>query len=784
MRYSFSHFLKQTLLAGVSLLTLATPFSKAEAAFAPDMKAVKDVAAVEKAQTASSAVQLVQGTMGRAFFSSAVKGGVPAPVVMELVEEFRKQHINFKHLDRSDGFAILMKDGKVVGAQISFREKIYRVGDSQQLQDALYNPAASETPAPAPAVTPPAPVQTVSTPEPSSPLAAAGLAEPALEAQSKPKPPAPAVKKEEAAQEKPARKGKDQKKKTAIAAAQDEVTTPRVAPLEAKEYTLHKGEGLEALLLQRAGIVSRQEVRKALGKIGGALDSASLPEGLKIDVVQRQGVLQSFSFVAADKGKMGSARYVIERTALGGFRLRKDASGFTTKLVVGMGEIQHNPSTDLKQAGARGNEIAKIALELSGSDRLAKLPKGSGFTFVMKRRLAPDGTVLASEPAYIAIGGQEYLFARFAGQKTHAYDLAGEAVGPVMIVPVKGVKTSGFGWRPDPMNPDHMQKHNGNDIAAPIGSAVVAMTRGRIVESGTSAEGGNFLVVDCGGGLRFKLLHLRDRTFLPVGSMVEQGQLIAYVGNTGIRTTGPHTHVRVEFMGQPRDAEEFWNLAKLTGPSLQALKAKKRVIDYAIQAAIAEKELKSKYQSIMIQDRQAQMLKGKAAGEAALTQTIAQGMKLAGHGVTLPGGALSNEIYYATLARLTGKEALGQKADDKPSYQQLVAQIRKEKDYQAKVDAYFDAVAARTKYPTLLPGAAPLAVTASEDKMPDNKTLAALGVKTDDLTGIGGPLDDEGTILSVEKMSPSLEKPNSAAAHGRHRHHWALRQHKNVAPKR
>lgn len=780
MRYSFSHFLKQTLLAGVSLLTLAAPFSKAEAAFAPEIKAAKSVATIETAQAVSPEAQLVQGKMGRAFFSSAVKSGVPAPAVMALVEEFRKQHINFKHLDSADGYAILMKDGKVVGAQISFRDKIYRVGDSQQLQQALYNPPAAEPKDSAPAAQPAAPVQETLAPELTSPVAVAGLAEPALEAQSKPTQ-APAVKENEP-QEKSLRKERGAKKKTALTAAQEEVTTPRAA-LETAEYTLRKGERLETLLLQKAGIVSRQDVRKALGKISGPLDSSSLPEGLKIEVVQRQGVLQSLSFVAADKGKMGSARFVIERTSLGSYRLRKDTSGFVTKLVVGMGEIQHNFYTDMKQAGARGNEIAKIALELSGSDSLTKLPKGAGFTYVMKRRLAPDGTVVASEPAYIAMDGQEYLFARFTGQKTHAYDLAGEAVGPVMIIPVKGKKTSGFGWRPDPMNPGQMQDHKGNDIAAPIGSAVVAMARGRIVESGTSAGGGNYMVVDCGGGLSFKLLHLRDRTFLPVGSMVEQGQLIAYVGNTGIRTTGPHTHVRVEFMGQPRNAEEFWNLAKLSGPSLQALKAKKRVIDYAIQAAIAEKELKSNYQSIMIQDRYAQMLKGQAADEAELTQSLAVGVKLAGYGVTLPGGTLPNAVYYATLARLTGKETLAPKTNETPSYQQLVAQISQVKGYQAKVDAYFDAVAARTKYPTLLPGAAPLAVTASEDKLPDSKTLTALGVKTDDLTGIGGPLEDE-TILYVEKAPQALEKPNGTAARGRHAHHWAQRRYKGTALKR
>lgn len=86
--------------------------------------------------------------------------------------------------------------------------------------------------------------------------------------------------------------------------------------------------------------------------------------------------------------------------------------------------------------------------------------------------------------------------------------------------------------------------HRGIDYAGPHGSAVLAAQRGRVALVGREAEGflihGNTIGIDHGQGVLTLYLHL-DQIRVQVGQMVEAGQVIGTVGNTGA-ATGPHLH--------------------------------------------------------------------------------------------------------------------------------------------------------------------------------------------------------------------------------------------------
>ncbi len=110
------------------------------------------------------------------------------------------------------------------------------------------------------------------------------------------------------------------------------------------------------------------------------------------------------------------------------------------------------------------------------------------------------------------------------------------------IWPAKGVLTSGYGWRWGRM-------HRGIDIAAPVGTTVVASAPGVVVTAGWNSGGfGNLVEIRHPDGSLTVYAH-NNRISTRVGSIVSQGEKIAEMGSTG-RSTGPHTHFELHPAGK------------------------------------------------------------------------------------------------------------------------------------------------------------------------------------------------------------------------------------------
>jgi murein DD-endopeptidase MepM/ murein hydrolase activator NlpD len=110
------------------------------------------------------------------------------------------------------------------------------------------------------------------------------------------------------------------------------------------------------------------------------------------------------------------------------------------------------------------------------------------------------------------------------------------------IWPAKGVLTSGYGMRWGRM-------HKGIDIAAPVGTPVVASAPGVIVTAGWNSGGyGNLVEIQHPDGSLTLYAH-NNRILVRRGQEVTQGQQIAEMGSTG-HSTGPHTHFEVHPTGR------------------------------------------------------------------------------------------------------------------------------------------------------------------------------------------------------------------------------------------
>lgn len=114
--------------------------------------------------------------------------------------------------------------------------------------------------------------------------------------------------------------------------------------------------------------------------------------------------------------------------------------------------------------------------------------------------------------------------------------------------PTRGLVTSEFGWRKDPIS-GVTEYHEGIDISAPSGTQVRAAAEGVVIESGNDAGYGKVVVIDHGYGIVTRYAHL-SRSYVAVGQKVKKGSVIGAVGSSG-KSTGSHVHYEVRIDGVP-----------------------------------------------------------------------------------------------------------------------------------------------------------------------------------------------------------------------------------------
>lgn len=139
--------------------------------------------------------------------------------------------------------------------------------------------------------------------------------------------------------------------------------------------------------------------------------------------------------------------------------------------------------------------------------------------------------------------------------------LAGEEPPPAagapgaLSWPVSGRISSAFGMRTNPVSHRFIM-HSGIDIAAEMGTTVLAPAEGHVISAGWNDGGyGNMIILGHGGAMSTLYGHL-SQIFIGVDQEVRKGQAIGAVGSTG-NSTGPHLHFEVRMDGRPVDPMSY-----------------------------------------------------------------------------------------------------------------------------------------------------------------------------------------------------------------------------------
>ena len=131
--------------------------------------------------------------------------------------------------------------------------------------------------------------------------------------------------------------------------------------------------------------------------------------------------------------------------------------------------------------------------------------------------------------------------------KYNALEIEGERFTTVLFPPVKGELSSRF---------DYENKHYGVDIAMPENSPVHSISEGIVVFAEWTSETGFVIIAEHLNGLTSIYKH-NSSIVKSQGDRIQTGEIIAFTGNTGSLTTGPHLHFELWYQGEPVDPENY-----------------------------------------------------------------------------------------------------------------------------------------------------------------------------------------------------------------------------------
>ena len=114
-----------------------------------------------------------------------------------------------------------------------------------------------------------------------------------------------------------------------------------------------------------------------------------------------------------------------------------------------------------------------------------------------------------------------------------------------MKTPINGARlSSSYGMRKHPIL-GYNKMHQGTDFAAPMGTPIMASGSGKILKAGWCGGGGNCVKIRHNSTYTTVYAHMsKFARGIKKGVRVSQGQIIGYVGSTGM-STGPHLHYEV-----------------------------------------------------------------------------------------------------------------------------------------------------------------------------------------------------------------------------------------------
>jgi murein DD-endopeptidase MepM/ murein hydrolase activator NlpD len=342
------------------------------------------------------------------------------------------------------------------------------------------------------------------------------------------------------------------------------------------EATLTAGDGFERMLV-RAG-VSQGEAGTISGMIGQAMPLSDIQSGTRVDITLGRRPapgeprpVDALSFRARFDLQLAVARQD-GRLVLDPRPIRVDDTPLRIR-----GRFGPSLYRSARAAGAPAHAVQQYLRAIGAEvDLDSGVAAGDEFDLIVEHKRAATGEVESGRLLYAGIvrdGKPRKQLLRW-GSEGRFFEASG--VGEVrqgLVAPVPGRVTSNYGMRRHPIL-GYSRMHRGLDFKAGYGTPIYAVTDGKVAVAGRNGGHGNYVRLNHAGGLASGYSHM-SRIAVRSGQSVQRGQVIGYVGSTGL-STGPHLHYEMYRNGASINPAtvRFTTRAQLDGAELAAFRAR------------------------------------------------------------------------------------------------------------------------------------------------------------------------------------------------------------------
>ena len=314
--------------------------------------------------------------------------------------------------------------------------------------------------------------------------------------------------------------------------------------------TLGQGDSLERMLA-RAGL-NDADSSAVTRLVSSVIPAGQIAPGTQFDIAlgAQEGTARQLERLAF------RARFDLDLAVTrggGGLQLQQQAIAVDTTPLRIRGSVGTSVYLSARAAGAPIEAIQQYLETLDQHLSLdTAIEPGDTFDIIVSYRRAASGETQVGELLYAGLERDGHAQAQLLrwgkdGQFFEASGMGQQRTGLIMPV-VGGHITSGFGMRRHPIL-GYSRLHAGIDFGAAYGSAIYAVSDGTVAFAGWHGGHGNFVKLEHGGGFGTGYGHM-SRIAVTPGSHVRAGQIIGYVGSTGL-STGPHLHYELYRGGVP-----------------------------------------------------------------------------------------------------------------------------------------------------------------------------------------------------------------------------------------
>ena len=359
--------------------------------------------------------------------------------------------------------------------------------------------------------------------------------------------------------------------------------------------TLGSGDGF-ARVLERSGVASAEAGRLA-SMVAAAVPSSDIKPGTSLDITlgrrPNKNVarpLDALTFRARFDLKIAVQR-VDGVLALTRIPIAVD----NTPLRI-QGRVGSSLYRAARAAGAPAKAVESFLRAIATQVNIASVGSDDRFDIIVEHRRAATGETETGGLLYAGLeraNGKDLQLMQWT-QAGRAQWFEASGVGKtsgMMQRPVPGAVSSNFGMRRHPIL-GYSRMHKGMDFRGGYGTPILAATDGRVARAGWAGGYGKQVRLSHAGGLMSSYSHM-SRIVAKPGQSVRKGQLIGYIGSTGL-STGPHLHYELYRNGAPinPNSVKFTTRAQLSGGELASFRSKLRNL-LAVRVGAASPKVQS-----------------------------------------------------------------------------------------------------------------------------------------------------------------------------------------------